>query len=840
MRNIGIFCSSACLIFALLLSVPVSSQTTGGIIAWGWNNYGQLDVVPPNFGFLDVDGGVYHTMALRSDGSVVVWGENSYLQQSIPSPNSGFTAIASGSVHCLGLRSDSTVTAWGFSSYGQCDVPLPNNDFIAIAGGRYHSLGLKSDSTIVAWGLNDDGQCDVPEPNGAFIAIAAGWYHSLALKADGSIVAWGRNDLGQCDVPLPNTDYISVDGGWYHTLGLKSDSTVVAFGRNYAGECNVPSPNEDFIMVAGGGNHSLGLKSNGTIVAWGNNVHEQCDVPSPNGIFWMVAGGGYHGLGLTDAPICEVEPDTVLFGDVPVDGFGEAGFVIRSVGFGPLAGTVSESCDRFTVVSGSGVYSIDPGDSLAVTVRFEPLSEGPDTCSIETGIECSAVVCIGSGLGPVCNVSPDTLDFGSVTLGTSRDLTFALTNIGGGSLTGSVSASCGPFSIVSGEGAYGLGNGDTLFVTVRFEPLATDSSFCNISAGTACDSVACRGIGDRAPHIYSVRDVPGDQGGFLNVAWYAVPGDDSVERLISRYTVWRAIDAEALALEGLDPDLVVSAITDIPLEPEMGIMRKSAAGESVYFWKLISSVDAYYLEAYSEIVPTVFDSTGVCEEYHYLQIISHTSDPGIFWISPPDSGRSVDNLAPGAPQYLAAEQSYDPEGLSLSWVPNLEADLGGYAIYRGVSEDFVPGSGNMVASTGDTAYFDSQWSWEAGYFYKLSAVDINGNESGYTLISPSEVTGGDTPVLPQVFALYQNAPNPFNPSTVIRFDLPKPVHIVLSVYDVRGRLVSTLVDRQMNAGSKEIAWAATDKRGSTVSSGIYFYRLVAGEFVQTKKMVLLR
>ena len=88
--------------------------------------------------------------------------------------------------------------------------------------------------------------------------------------------------------------------------------------------------------------------------------------------------------------------------------------------------------------------------------------------------------------------------------------------------------------------------------------------------------------------------------------------------------------------------------------------------------------------------------------------------------------------------------------------------------------------------------------------------------------------------------LYQNQPNPFNPTTTIRFDLSRAVHVKLCVYNVKGELVSTVIDQLMTEGRKEGTWSAKDNRGHAVTSGIYFYRLVAGDFVQTKKMVLLR
>ena len=104
---------------------------------------------------------------------------------------------------------------------------------------------------------------------------------------------------------------------------------------------------------------------------------------------------------------------------------------------------------------------------------------------------------------------------------------------------------------------------------------------------------------------------------------------------------------------------------------------------------------------------------------------------------------------------------------------------------------------------------------------------------------------GNTPpteahTLAPSLTLSQNFPNPFNPSTTICFDLPDAAHVYLSVYNVKGKLVATLIDGYVTQGHKEIDWAARDKRGRPLSSAIYFYHLVAGGSVRTRKMVLLR
>ena len=102
--------------------------------------------------------------------------------------------------------------------------------------------------------------------------------------------------------------------------------------------------------------------------------------------------------------------------------------------------------------------------------------------------------------------------------------------------------------------------------------------------------------------------------------------------------------------------------------------------------------------------------------------------------------------------------------------------------------------------------------------------------------------GGAMSSLPKAFALAQNAPNPFNPATSINYSVPEGTSqaVRLAVYDIRGKLVRTLVDQVKSAGTYTVFWDGTDESGVQVSSGVYFYRMVSGSFIQTRKMVLLK
>jgi hypothetical protein len=120
------------------------------------------------------------------------------------------------------------------------------------------------------------------------------------------------------------------------------------------------------------------------------------------------------------------------------------------------------------------------------------------------------------------------------------------------------------------------------------------------------------------------------------------------------------------------------------------------------------------------------------------------------------------------------------------------------------------------------------------------AVDYFGNHMDVTISSPLDVTHAGGSGIPKTYALNQNQPNPFNPSTEIAFDIPRQSDVTLDVFNIMGQKVVTLIDRPMAPGSYRATWDGSDASGQKVTSGMYFYRLRAGEYVSTKKMVLLK
>ena len=98
----------------------------------------------------------------------------------------------------------------------------------------------------------------------------------------------------------------------------------------------------------------------------------------------------------------------------------------------------------------------------------------------------------------------------------------------------------------------------------------------------------------------------------------------------------------------------------------------------------------------------------------------------------------------------------------------------------------------------------------------------------------------DNGLLPKEYALHQNYPNPFNPTTKINYQLPENNYISIVIYDVMGHEIKSLVSINQEAGYKTVHWDATNNVEKQVPAGIYIYTIQAGEFRQTRKMVLLK
>jgi hypothetical protein len=157
----------------------------------------------------------------------------------------------------------------------------------------------------------------------------------------------------------------------------------------------------------------------------------------------------------------------------------------------------------------------------------------------------------------------------------------------------------------------------------------------------------------------------------------------------------------------------------------------------------------------------------------------------------------------------------------------------------------------IATSSGFTNDGDGIWtpsgSTPTSATFTLTQADTDNPDASYF----AQITNGcgtltdiDPPhgfeVTPSAFALDGNYPNPFRTQTTLQFDLPEPVDVTLSVYDVMGRRVATLVDQSMPAGSHDIAWQGRGQDGQALASGVYFVRLTAGDRTATRRLTIVR
>ena len=173
------------------------------------------------------------------------------------------------------------------------------------------------------------------------------------------------------------------------------------------------------------------------------------------------------------------------------------------------------------------------------------------------------------------------------------------------------------------------------------------------------------------------------------------------------------------------------------------------------------------------------------------------------------------------------------KGVELSWVVATADGLAGFNIYRAEGEEggYMRVNTGAIVPPGETSYRDSGVEPGHTYWYRIGAVDRDGEF--YSM--PRSVS---TPH--RTVELQQNYPNPFNPATRIDFYVPRNVYVTMSVYDVAGRLIRTLVDNPVQTGHHSVVWNGVDARGESVSSGVYFYRMIAGDRTITRKLVVVK
>jgi len=456
---------------------------------------------------------------------------------------------------------------------------------------------------------------------------------------------------------------------------------------------------------------------------------------------------------------------------------------------------------RFTASSPSFVSCIVSGNTATV-------SGGGVSCS--DGSEPAFTACTFSG-----NAAPDA----TVASKASSGPVFTNTILAFGTSGAAVSCDGTSGATLACSDVYGNAGGDWVGciatqaeVSGNFEE---DPEFVDAPGGdfhllwtSPCiDADGCGLVGalgsivTAEPNVAGIADVPDDEGGSISISWSRSEHDGAQEPpVVEAYDVYRRQESR---LDG---------------------------------WDLVGTFPATQEWLYEASVPTLCDSTpagGICWSTFF--VMATTASPETHFDSQPDSGYSVDNLPPAPPENLSAVG--DTVQMILTWDPNDEPDLHQYAIYRDTVLVFEPG---VPIGYSDTEYFEDNDppNTQNGFWYVVTAWDVNGNES-----EPSEPDGISTGVgeIGPRLGLRHAVPNPFNPMTVISYELPDPGAVGLRVFDASGTLVRVLVSGTRETGGvHHVSWDGRDDEGASLPSGVYFYRLEVGGEVMTKRMILLK
>jgi alpha-tubulin suppressor-like RCC1 family protein len=331
--------------------VRPAAASGGALTAWGDNSAGELGnggnglfdttpvavSLPVSTQVIQARAGCLHAVALTSTGGVLAWGNNQFGQlgngtntdSSTPVPvnlpvGTTVKAVRAGCFFSLALTTSGQVLAWGNNEFGQLGngnsgdsstpVPVslpPGTTVKAISAGGDHALALTSTGRVLAWGHNQFGELGnntttdsntpvrVARPPGVSVtALAAGDQYSMALTSGGQVLAWGENDSGQLgdgttvernlpvQVKLPSgTKVKGLFGGAFHAVALTTTGQVLAWGDNEFGQLGDGTTTArhrpvavklaagtTVTAVSAGDAHSLALTSTGNVLAWGLNA----------------------------------------------------------------------------------------------------------------------------------------------------------------------------------------------------------------------------------------------------------------------------------------------------------------------------------------------------------------------------------------------------------------------------------------------------------------------------------------------------------------------------------------------------------------------------------------
>jgi YVTN family beta-propeller protein len=523
----------------------------------------------------------------------------------------------------------------------------------------------------------------------------------------------------------------------------------------------------------------------------------------------------------SEAPIVyiTINPTSVNFGSVVIGQFADATITItnQSGSTGTLNGNVGSLSAPFSVIAGGGSFSMSPGQSRSVVVRFTPTSSDSLFASLSithnaTNQSSPTIVSL-NGKGTEQPSGCQWQVAGTISLSGSQLLSYMATN----------------------NGKLYVGRYPNLLTVID---LSSNTTVANIPFGS-----------------------------FV----YCTPGHIAVSGNRAYVALSNLGSDGQLAVVNTDDD---SIVTYVPVGADpWGV---ATFGNRVYVTNNVwwANGDPATVLVIDKGTNMILDTIYVGKNPNCINV--DPSSAKAYVTNGNSLSRSVSVINTGTNSVVATIQipNGQPSGVAINnncaYVPKIIDNMPGTVEVINTTSDsivqsipvgrdpigvavynqyvFITNNSSNTVTIIDTASNTLVGTLNVGNHPFGIAVDpmsnkvYVGNQSDRTISiidCPTSVET-TTELVPKEYALRQNYPNPFNPETGIEFVLSKDCYVEISIYNLMGQKVRTLLSEYQTAGEKKTVWDGKDDRGNDLASGIYFYRLQAGDFSQTKKMVLLR
>ena len=261
---------------------------------------------------------------------------------------------------------------------------------------------------------------------------------------------------------------------------------------------------------------------------------------------------------------------------------------------------------------------------------------------------------------------------------------------------------------------------------------------------------------------------------------------------------------------------------------------------------------------------TVIDTLTFAEQFDDISYGRYPdgSDSWHFMHPSPDTTNTAYNVIPAAfslsepsnnTQITIDESNVNTGSITFTW--GASSDANGDSLYylmRAASAEIGDHGLDTNATSIEVSYLDiiedmsennvtaATLGWTVLVTDGIDTVEADNAPFSITIDGANALSAYLEGLIPDEFALHQNYPNPFNPTTTMRYDLPETDLVNITIYDMLGREVKTLINQTQDAGYRSVIWDATNDYGKPVSAGIYLYQIQVGEYISTKKMVLLK